>query len=290
MNSRLNEIITNYIKKYDLNSLDVTANPRELIVMLLADSKNCSTIDVKLGMAKITDEDILKLEAMLDKIAIEKIPPQYVTGVEYIYGSKFYVTKDVLVPRQDTETLIEQCINIVKKENYKSMLDLCTGSGIVGICVSKNTNLEQVTLSDISEKALDVAKKNIHANDVSNVCNIVCSNMFENLYKLKNKYDIIVSNPPYLTKSEMEEISEFVAKEPKSALYGGEDGLEFYNIIFDEARYFLNDGGLIAVEIGHMQAQDVKNIISKYKEYSNIQIIKDINGKDRVVLCHFQKK
>lgn len=290
MNSRLNEIITNYIKKYDLNSLDITANPRELIIMLLADSKNCSTIDIKLGMTKITDEDILKLEAMLDKIAIEKIPPQYVTGVEYIYGSKFYVTKDVLVPRQDTETLIEQCINIVKKENYKSMLDLCTGSGIVGICVSKNTDLEQVTLSDISEKALDVAKKNIHENDVSNVCNIVCSNMFESLYKLKNKYDIIVSNPPYLTKSEMKEISEFVAKEPKSALYGGEDGLEFYNIIFDEARYFLNGGGVIAVEIGHMQAQDVKNIISKYKEYSNIQIIKDINGKDRVVLCHFQKK
>lgn len=290
MNNKLNEIILSFIEKYDLNSLDISSNPRELIIMLLADVKNCSTSNIKLGIISITDEDILKLEDMLSKISKDKIPPQYITGLEYIYGNKFIVTKDVLIPRQDTETLIEQCINIVKKENYKSMLDLCTGSGIVGICVSKNTDLEQVTLSDISEKALDVAKKNIQLNNLSNVCNTLCSNMFESLYKLKNKYDIIVSNPPYLTKSEMEEISEFVAKEPKNALYGGEDGLKFYNIIFDEARCFLNDNGIVAVEIGHMQAIDVKSIISKYKEYSNVQVVKDINGKDRVVLCHFQKK
>lgn len=290
MNNKLNEIILNFIQKYDLNSLDISSNPRELIIMLLADIKGCSTSKIKLSFVTINNEDILKLEDMLNKISKDKIPPQYITGVEYIYGNKFIVTKDVLIPRQDTETLIEKCINIVKKENYKSMLDLCTGSGIVGICISKNTGLEQVTLSDISIKALGVAKENIKLNNVSDVCNTVCSNMFESLYKLKNKYDIIVSNPPYLTKGEMEYISEFVAKEPANALYGGEDGLKFYNIIFDEARHFLKDNGTLAVEIGHMQAQDVKNIISRYKEYSNVQIIKDINSKDRVVLCHFQKK
>jgi len=290
MNNKLNSEITRLIEKYNLDSLEVTASPRELIVMLLSEIKKCSTANIKLDMVNVTEEDVTILEEMLNKIANEKLPPQYVTNKEYIYGNEFFVNENVLIPRQDTETLIEFAINIVRCREYKTLLDLCTGSGVIGISVSRNTDLNEVTLVDISSNALQVTRKNIELNKVKDRCNIVESNMFENLYKLNNKYDIIVSNPPYLTKSEMNEISEFIEKEPSMALYGGKDGLRFYRIIFEEARNFLNNGGTIAVEIGYAQAKDVIDIIMQYEEYTDISVIPDINNKDRVVVCHFQSK
>ena len=290
MNNKLNSKITRLIEKYNLGSLEVTANPRELIVMLLSEIKKCSIANVKLDMVNITEEDLMILDEMLNKIATKKLPPQYVTNKEYIYGNEFFVNENVLIPRQDTETLIEIAINIVICREYKTLLDLCTGSGVIGISVATNTDLNEVTLVDVSKDALQVARKNIKLNKVENKCKIIESNMFENLYKLNNKYDIIVSNPPYLTKSEMNEISEFVEKEPSMALYGGKDGLKFYKIIFDQARNFLNNSGTIAVEIGYEQAKDVIDIIMEYEEYTDIQVIPDINNKDRVVVCHFQRK
>ena len=227
---------------------------------------------------------------MLNKIANEKIPPQYVTNKEYIYGDKFNVSESVLIPRQDTETLIEFAIKSVNEKGYKTALDMCTGSGIIGILIAKHTEVSSVTLSDISPEALQVARENINLNGVENKCNIVESNMFEAIYKLNNKYDIILSNPPYLTKGEMKEISEFVVKEPSIALYGGRDGLDFYKIIYNDAKNFLNDGGMIAVEIGYTQAQDVIDIILSHNCYYGIQVLRDINNKDRVVVCHFQNK
>ena len=290
MNSKLNSYILTLTKKYNLDSLEVTSNSRELIIMLLAEIKKTSIANIKLDMVKITEEDCLILEEMLDKIANKKIPPQYVINKEYIYGNEFFVNENVLIPRQDTETLIEFAIETVNKNNFKTLLDLCTGSGIIGINMALNTSLEEVTLSDISNQALQVARKNTILNQVENRCKIIQSNMFENLYKLNDKYDIIVSNPPYLTNSQMNEISEFVEKEPKEALNGGKDGLKFYKIIYDKAKHFLKNNGVIAVEIGFSQAEDVINLISKHKEYTNIRVIKDINNKDRVVVCHFQNK
>lgn len=290
MNSKLNSEITKLIEKYNLGSLEVTANPRELIVMLLADIKKCSIANIKLDMVNVTYQDIIILEEMLNKIANEKLPPQYVTNKEYVYGNEFFVNENVLIPRQDTETLIEIAINIIKCREYKTMLDVCTGSGVIGISVAINTDLDEITLADISGNALQVARKNINLNKVEDRCSIVESNMFEKLYKLNTKYDIIVSNPPYLTKSEMSEISDFVEKEPSIALDGGKDGLKFYRIIFNEARNFLNEGGTIAVEIGHTQAKDVIDIIMEYKEYVDIDVIPDINNKNRVVVCHFQNR
>ena len=290
MNNKLNSVINQLTKKYNLDSLEVSSNPRELIIMLIADIKECSMANIKLDLVQITDKDINILEEMLHKIANEKIPPQYITNKEYIYGNSFFVNENVLIPRQDTETLIEFVIGAIKDNNYKTMLDMCTGSGIIGITVADNTNIEKVTLCDISTDALEVTRENINLNGMQNKCNIIQSNMFKNLYKLNIKYDIIVSNPPYLTKNEMEDISAFVEKEPRMALYGGEDGLEYYRIIFEEAKSFLNNKGTIAVEIGYLQARDVVNIINSYKEYTDVQVLKDINNKDRVIVCRFQNK
>ncbi len=290
MNSKLNKSVMDLIQKYNLDSLELAHNSRELIIMLLSEMKKCSIADIKLDLVEITDKDLAALEEMLRKIANDKMPPQYVTNKEYIYGNEFYVNESVLIPRQDTETIIEFAIDVICKQNYKTMMDLCTGSGVIGISVAKNTNLSEVTLVDLSSEALQVARKNAELNGVANRCNIVESNMFKNIYKLNTKYDIIIANPPYLTKTEMKEISEFVEKEPALALYGGKDGLDYYRIIFDEAKNFLNIGGLIAVEIGYTQAEDVINIISMHKEYKDIQVIQDINNKNRVVVCHFQNK
>lgn len=290
MNSKLNDKITKLIQQYNLNSLEVTQNPRELIIMLLSDIKNCSIANIKLDMVRIDDEDITALENMIDKIANDKLPPQYVTNKEYIYGNMFFVNEDVLIPRQDTETLIECAIDVIKEKQYKKMLDICTGSGVIGISVIKETKLDEVTLVDVSAEALKVARKNVELNGVSNRCNIIESNMFKSLYKLNTKYDIIVSNPPYLTKAEMNGISEFVEKEPSLALYGGKDGLDYYKIIFEEAKNFLNNGGTIAVEIGYLQAEEVLDIITGYTEYTDVHVVQDINNKNRVVMCRFQNK
>jgi len=289
MNSKLNELINNYIEKYDLNSLDVTANPRELILMLISHIKGCKVVDIKLGKINLTEEDISLLTHMLEQIAVDKIPPQYLTNKVYLYNEVYYVEPGVLIPRQDTETLIEESIREIEKNNYKTLLDMCTGTGVVGISITNNSKIANVDLVDLSDKCIEVANKNIVLNNVENKCNVIKSNMFEVLYKTNSKYDIIVSNPPYLTSDEMEELSEFVKKEPKLALEGGEDGLLLYRNIYENAKKFLNNGGSILVEIGCGQAQDVVNIIKLHKEYTDIQVIKDINYKDRVILCRFQK-
>ena len=233
MNSKLNGKINDLVDKYNLNSLDVTSNPRELIIMLLSHIKKTSIANIKLDIVKVENNDIEALEDMLNKISNEKIPPQYVTNKEYIWGDNFVVNENVLIPRQDTETLIEFAINTIKEKGYKTALDMCTGSGIIGILIAKHTEISKVTLSDISTDALQVARENINISGVDNKCNIIESNMFEAIYKLNNKYDIILSNPPYLTKGEMKEISEFVEKEPSIALYGGCDGLDYYRIIYN---------------------------------------------------------
>lgn len=290
MNRKLNNNILELIKKYDLDSLEIAQNSRELIIMLISEIKGCSINMVKLGEIDVTAEDFQILDNMIADIACKKTPPQYLTNKEYIYGSDFFVNENVLIPRQDTETLIEVAIDKINTKNYTSMLDLCTGSGIIGITIAKNTDICSVDLVDVSTEALNVAKKNVYLNQVQDRCNLIESNMFASLYKLNSKYDIIVSNPPYLTEKEMGDISDFVRKEPYIALYGGKDGLDYYKEIFNNAKHFLNNCGCIAVEIGYLQANDVMQIIDQHTEYIDTKVIKDINNKDRVVVCHFQSK
>lgn len=290
MSNILNKLTEEYINKYNIDSLDITSNPRELVVLLLAEIKCVKLSDIKLDMVEITDKDIQILDQMIEKIAVDKIPPQYLTHKAYIYNEEYYIEDGVLIPRQDTETLIEESINCIKENGYLSLLDICTGTGCVGISVMKNSNIKSATLIDISDVAIKVATKNIEINNVKDKCEVIKSDMFESLYKTSNKYDIITSNPPYLTDDEMNEISDFVKNEPELALRGGKDGLEPYRVIYNEAKNFLNDGGSILVEIGYREGEDVVNIIKKHKEYTDIKVIKDINSKDRVVKCRFQKK
>ena len=191
----------------------------------------------------------------------------------------FYVDENVLIPQPDTETLVLQAIKRIKQyeNNNIKVLDLCTGSGAIAISLAKefeNKNV-QVYASDISDKALEVAKKNSKKNDVH--INFINSNMFENI---DEKFDIIVSNPPYIETETIKKLSKDVQQEPHIALDGGFDGLEFYKIIASEYEKYLNDNGTLLLEIGYNQKQSVTELFIN----RNVECIKDLAQNDRVII------
>lgn len=196
----------------------------------------------------------------------------------------FYVDENVLIPRSDTEILVEEVINQCSKNEEKQykILDLCTGSGIVGISLAKYIKNCGVVCADISKKALEIAEKNAKSNNVDNV-KFVYSNMFSNI---KDKFDIIVSNPPYIKRKVIEELEKEVQNEPYIALDGGIDGLDFYKIIACEAYKYLNEDGKLLLEIGYDQKEEVTNLLKDSEKFGKIYSKKDLYGNDRVVVAY----
>lgn len=209
-------------------------------------------------------------------------PLQYIVGKQEFMKLNFLVTKDVLIPQPDTEILVEEVIEIAKKFENPVILDLCTGSGAIAISIAKYVPNAKIFASDISIKALDIAKTNAKLNGVINNSEFIQSDLFE---KLKNKkFDIIVSNPPYIKTEEIKTLSKEVQNEPILALDGGQDGLEFYKKIGEMAYQFLNSKGFLCLEIGYNQKEDVNKILKKDGRYINIYSKKDLCQNDRVVV------
>ena len=194
----------------------------------------------------------------------------------------FYVDENVLIPRQDTEVLVEEVIQIAKKIKAKKILDLCTGSGAIAISLAKYLENVQLTALDISGKALDIAIANAKNNHVQDRITFVESNLFQDL--AQEKYDIIVSNPPYIRSEEIEKLDKEVKREPKVALDGGKDGLEFYRKIIDQGYQYLKYGGYICLEIGYDQKEEVVKIIENKKQYVGTCCKKDLYDNDRVII------
>ena len=227
------------------------------------------------------NKDIIKIyETNIEKI-INGFPIQYITNKKEFMGLDFFVNESVLIPRNDTEILVEESLNIIKKHNMHEILDLCTGSGAIAVSIAKNIENAKIIATDISEEALKIAKKNAIQNNVFEKVKFQKSNMFE---KINSKFDIIVSNPPYIETKTIKELSEEVQKEPYIALNGGQDGLNFYKIIAENAKMFLNKNGYLALEIGYNQKESVIEILKNY-EYKNIYTKKDLEGNDRVIVC-----
>ena len=225
---------------------------------------------------EILPEQLNEYKGLIKKRA-ERVPLQYITGEQEFMGITFHVNSNVLIPRQDTETLVEEAIKLV--EPGMSILDMCTGSGCIIISILKKCSGIQGTGSDISKQALNVAKENAKLNNVA--VDFERSDMFENL---SDKYDMIVSNPPYI-KSDvvptlMPEVCEF---EPLDALDGHEDGLYFYRKIIKECKSFLKEDGKILFEIGNDQGQAVSDMLT-YAGFRNVGVIKDLAHNDRVVV------
>lgn len=208
------------------------------------------------------------------------IPLQHITHRQEFMKMDFFVDENVLIPRPDTEILVEEVIKIAQKYNSPRILDLCTGSGTIAISLKKFVPNADITAVDISEKALEIAQKN--AEKLEAKINFVKSDLFD---KLDNKkFDIIVSNPPYIRKDEIKKLSEEVQKEPKIALDGGEDGLDFYRIIAEQAINYLKTGSFLCFEIGYNQKNDVIKIIEDEQNYKNTYCKKDLYGNDRIII------
>ena len=208
------------------------------------------------------------------------IPLQHITHRQEFMKMDFFVDENVLIPRPDTEILVEEVIKIAQKYNSPRILDLCTGSGAIAISLKKFVPNADITAVDKSEKALEIAQKN--AEKLEAKINFVKSDLFD---KLDNKkFDIIVSNPPYIRKDEIKKLSEEVQKEPKIALDGGEDGLDFYRIIAEQAINYLKTGSFLCFEIGYNQKNDVIKIIEDEQNYKNTYCKKDLYGNDRIII------
>ena len=231
------------------------------------------------------NKEISKKEQWEYFINIEKIangvPLQHITHIQEFMKMSFFVNENVLIPRPDTEILVEEVINISKRIDKPKILDLCTGSGAIAVSIAKNVPDAEVYAIDISEKALEVARKN--ANDLQARVKFKKSNLFNNLNN--TKFDIIVSNPPYIKKSDIKLLSNEVQKEPEIALDGGYDGLDFYRKISYKAIEYLKFGSYLCFEIGFDQKEDVIEIIKEINNYSEIYCKKDLYGNDRIVIA-----
>ena len=210
---------------------------------------------------------------------MKRVPLQYILGEQEFMGLSFRVNEHVLIPRQDTEILVEQVLQEMKEmSGAPDVLDLCTGSGCIIISIARCAGVNRATGADISKEALDVAKENGRRNDVN--VTWLESDLFENV---TGTYDIITSNPPYIPSEVIGTLEPEVKDyEPLLALDGTEDGLLFYREIGKKAGGYLNPGGRIFLEIGCEQAADVCHIL-KENEYTDIRVTKDYSGLDRVV-------
>lgn len=269
----------------------------EDIVKILTDAgieKNEATIEVKMlieHFANYTVSDLImgkKLDSEKLKIVEEKArqraktrePIQHIIGFADFMGEKFIVNPSVLIPRDETEILVRKAIEIINKNDLKAALDVGTGSGCIACMIAKYTDCRVIGL-DISTDALNTALDNASRLNLFNKAIFRKSDIFSNV-KPDERFDIIVSNPPYIPPSEKENIQKEVTFDPENALYTtDEKGLEFYEKITSEASKILNKGGYLLFELGIGQSQEVKNFMKK--DFENIEIIKDLADIDRVI-------
>ena len=215
----------------------------------------------------------------------QHIPLQHLTHQGYFMGYEFFVNENVLVPRQDTEVLVEEALSLIKEKEVPQILDMCTGSGCILLSLLLEREDALGTGADLSEKALSVAEKNRETYHLETRAELIKSDMFQSGYfeGKKESFDIIVSNPPYIPTEEIEKLqAEVRFHDPFMALDGKEDGLYFYRIIAKNAGEYLKPGGFLACEIGCDQGEDVKKMFESCG-FSDVKVIKDLAGLDRVV-------
>lgn len=228
---------------------------------------------------EMTEEQAREFEVLIKKRA-ERVPLQYITGEQEFMGLTFHVNSNVLIPRQDTETLVEEALKVVRPG--MKIMDMCTGSGCVLISILKNANDIEGIGYDISKQAINVAKENAKLNEVPAV--FERSDLFEDV--VENDFDVIVSNPPYIPTDViatlMPEVAEF---EPREALDGKGDGLYFYSKILEQCKNYMKPDGYVLFEIGCKQGDSVSTMM-RLAGFSEVHVIKDLARNDRVVMGH----
>lgn len=252
---------------------------RELLSFLLNKSKEWIMVNL---YEELLPEEKNKFDELVN-LRLMGTPLQYILGYQYFFGNKFLVNSNVLIPRADTEILVYEALKRAENINDIKILDMCTGSGCIAISLAKSIGSSSVWAVDIDEKALIIAKKNNELNKTN--VTFYKSNLFNEIPI--DKFDMIVSNPPYIGRDEMLALEKDVLNEPRIALFGGEDGLDFYREISKKATEYLKSDGYIIFEIGYNQKHEVSKILEE-NNYYNIEVIKDYSENDRVVIARKQ--
>ena len=268
----------------------------------------CYMMDIPFSKIILEYQEVLQ-DRLCDKY-FERIdrrsngePVQYIMGSQEFMGLEFIVNENVLIPRQDTETLVEDALEIINtgtlrgedmdvKRKEWDILDLCTGSGAIGASLARIANKVNVTCSDISEGAIKVAKENAQKHGVAKSVKFEQGDLFKPFSKhfRKQKFDMIISNPPYIKSSIIPTLQKEVCEhEPLSALDGGESGLDFYERIVSGVGSHLRKSGVLLLEIGHDQGEAVSGLLSRNGEFTSIRVLKDLANRDRIVFAKKSK-
>ncbi len=258
--------------------------------LLLSQVLRLKKLDLFLKKEKETAKKDLSCFKKYIALRSQRMPASYILKSAQFYGLDLVIDKGALIPRPETELLVEEIVKEVSElkvtnwrvENRKAkILEIGVGSGAIVVALAKNLNQARIIGTDTSAKALRIARKNIKKYRVEAQVKLIRGSLFA---KLKEKFDYIVSNPPYVNAKDFSSLPPEVGYEPKAALYGGKDGLDFYRKIIPQARYYLQPGGLLAFEIGYGQAGKIKQLLEKEKLFNSIEVKKDYSGIERIIL------
>ena len=259
------------------------------IELLFTEMLNCDRLSLYLnsGLKLDKEKSYLISGALKKRIAGE--PIQYILGKTEFMGLELKLNQDVFIPRPETELLVETTIKYVTRHpspvTSLRILDIGTGSGCIAVSLAKLLPGAKLTATDISQEALEVARYNAVLNKVAEKIRFIESNLFARYTVRRTRYDMILSNPPYISTSEIEKLQIEVQYEPRIALDGGADGLGFYRRIIKDAHHYLKHGGYLIMEIGYNQRAGIEDIFQKEKNFRVIEAIKDYNNIDRVIVA-----
>ncbi|MFA7485356.1 MAG: peptide chain release factor N(5)-glutamine methyltransferase [Phycisphaerae bacterium] len=279
--------LLNWVNQYLQNK--GVDSPRLSAEQLLSYVLGLKRIELYTQFDKPVDKTQLDKLHDLVKRAGEHEPIAYLTGKSEFYSLEFYITKDCLIPRPETELLVERAVEFLRTRNSEQLVcDLCTGCGCIAAAIAKNFSNAKIIATDISDAALAIAEKNIEKHQLSERIKLLQGDLFEPLIPQldTSKFDLILCNPPYVASGEYENPDKNVRQyEPKIALDAGADGLDIYRRIIQKAQDFLKDDSLMILEIGYKQGPQVKQLLEETSFFSMVTIQKDYQDNDRIVLA-----
>jgi release factor glutamine methyltransferase len=257
--------------------------------VLLADAMAITREQLVLSAEQpVSSEQVRRFKVHLQR-RLQREPVAYITGRQEFWSLEFRVTPEVLIPRPETERMIEVVLSLVSElpaDKPQRLVDLGTGSGIIAVCLAKELPSAQIWAADISTAALAVARENARLNSVADRIGFLAGNLFAALSGRTEGFDVIVSNPPYIRRDEIATLEPEISQwEPRGALDGGADGLDFYRCIAAQAWQFLSPQGAVVVEIGALMSGAVSAIFNLAGFYRDVSVIQDYAGRDRVVIA-----
>ena len=257
--------------------------------LLFTQILSCDRVSLYLNKKNLLNKRNSSMVSSVLKRRISGEPIQYVLGKTEFMGFEFKVNKDVFIPRPETEILVEtarkQLSAFSSQLSAKDILDLGTGSGCIAISLAKLLPEAKIDAIDISEKALNIARDNTRIHEVLDRLTFIQSDLFDSLAATRKQYSICVSNPPYIANGDLDKLDPAIAYEPRIALEAGEDGLYFYKIIINNVTDYLIPGGLLILELGFNQLNAVRNIFLNSKNFQILEVVKDYNNIDRIIVA-----